>query len=149
MPPSDEHADAPRPSPFPRRYRLKRQRLIRPFFERRRGDVQSVRANALVVRYRLASRDEVGAETPLQIGFATGRRLGGKPDRNRVKRALRETFRLHQHRLAELFADRSETLTLFVLWRGGAEGATAAVHRDLPMLLDRIADGFTVKPSER
>lgn len=133
-----------RSSPFPRRYRLKRQRLIRPFFERGRDDIGHVRVGGLVVRYRLATYDEVGDETPVQIGFAT-RRLPDKPTRNRLKRAMREAFRLHQHRLVALFADRPETLTLFVLWRGRPDGADA-IRRDLPLLLDRIAERFTVTP---
>ncbi|MCX7779373.1 MAG: ribonuclease P protein component [Negativicutes bacterium] len=33
-----------------------------------------------------------------QVGFAVGKRLGGAVVRNRVKRLLREAFRLNQHR---------------------------------------------------
>lgn len=105
--------------------------------------MQRVRAGGLVVRYRLAKRDEVGTATPLQVGFATGRALGTKPARNRVKRVMRETFRLHQHRLVACFTDRPETLTLIVLYRGRAAGADPAIRHDLPMLLDRIAERFT------
>lgn len=34
-----------------------------------------------------------------KIGFAAGRRLGGAVVRNRVKRILREAFRLNQHNI--------------------------------------------------
>ena len=87
-------------------------------------------------------------ETPVQVAFATGRRLGDKPARNRVKRAMRETFRSHRHRLAACFEGRPETLTLVVLYRGGPTQATEVVRRDLPVLLARIADRFTVTPPD-
>ncbi|MBO4401549.1 MAG: ribonuclease P protein component [Selenomonadaceae bacterium] len=35
-----------------------------------------------------------------KVGFAAGRRLGGAVVRNRVKRILREAFRLNQHNIS-------------------------------------------------
>ena len=61
---------------------------------------------------------------------------------------MRESFRLNQHRLVERFSDRPDTLTLVVLYRGRAQGATENVRRNLPALLDRIAERFTVKPGD-
>lgn len=128
---------APRSS-FPRSRRLKRQRLIRALFDRKRDDVRMVRAGALVVRYRVASPEEVGGDSPLQVGFATGRHLRTKPARNRIKRVMRETFRVHQHALVDLFSDRPDALTLMALYRGGPDDADTAIPRDLPALLDQI-----------
>ncbi|MEM1041035.1 MAG: ribonuclease P protein component [Bacteroidota bacterium] len=133
---------------LPRAARLKRQRLIRPLFDRRRKDVHAVRVGTLLVRYRLAAPEDVSFAVPLQVGFATGRHLGSKPTRNRIKRLLRESFRLHQQTLADAFADRPETLTLMVLYRGRTEGASAAIRRDLPEALYRIAADFA-EPSHQ
>lgn len=139
MPP----ADRARRNTLPRTRRLKRQRLIRALFDRTRSDVQMVRAGGLVIRYRLASPDETGRGGPLQVGFATGRQIGAKPARNRIKRVMRECFRVHQHALVDLFSARPDTLTLMILFRGKDAGAEAAIARDLPRLLDRIAERFT------
>ena len=42
-------------------------------------------------------------ESKPRIGFAVGKRLGGAVVRNRVKRLLREAFRLNQHSLKQGF----------------------------------------------
>lgn len=129
----------PRGLRFPYAARLKRQRLIRPLFERDRGDVGSVRVGPVVVRYRLAAAEEVGRAVPLQIGFAVARGIGSKPHRNRVRRVMREVYRVHQRDLVDLFADRPEVLTLFVLYRGRRDGAEASLRRALPEALRRVA----------
>lgn len=51
-------------------------------------------ANRHLVLYVLPGR---GGER--RVGFAAGKRLGGAVVRNRVKRLLREAYRLNQHRL--------------------------------------------------
>jgi ribonuclease P protein component len=51
-------------------------------------------ANRMVVVYVLPNNDNVR-----RVGFAAGKRLGGAVVRNRVKRLLRESYRLHQHQL--------------------------------------------------
>ncbi len=136
--------DAPaRRNTLPRSHRLKRQRLIRALFDRNRSDVRAVRSGGLVVRYRVASCDDVGQRVPLQAGFTTGRQIGSKPARNRLKRLMREQFRTHQHALTDLFALRPNTLTLMFLYRGKPEGAETAIARDLPAALLKIERALT------
>lgn len=131
-----------RPHRFPRASRLKRQRLIRPLFEPEREDVGSVRVGPVVVRYRAVPVEALGVRAAVQVGFAVPRRLGSKPRRNRVRRVLRETYRVHQRRLVDLFASGPEALTLMVLFRGRSEGAEEAVRRSLPRALDRVAEAL-------
>lgn len=129
----------PRRHSFPRAHRLKRQRLIRPLFARDRADVRTLRVGPIAVRYRLAEPAEVGQKVPVQVAFAVSRGIGSKPARNRIRRVMREVYRVRQHGLVDLFASRPEVLTLVVLYRGRREGAEPAVRRALPEALDRVA----------
>ena len=140
-----------RDAAFPRSRRLKRRRLIRPLFDRARPDVGRVRVGTVGIRYRIADRTEVGAETPIQVGFTPGRRRINAR-RGALRRHLRETFRRHSASLAARFdapgpdgARPTTTLTLFVLYRGpdpgsasGAGSASHLIERDLPRALRRL-----------
>lgn len=136
-----------RPHAFPRERRLKRRRLVRPLFERGRPDVGRLRVGVVQLLYRTVERAATGVETPVQVGFAPGRRRTAVL-RNRLRRLMRETFRLHQAPLVDRFAERSDTLTLFVLFRGRESTAGPDLRRDLPEALDRLARRPLPPPSD-
>ncbi len=123
---------------FPHATRLKRRRLIRPLFDRHRDDVGTVAVGCVRLLYRTVARAETGYDTPVQVGFAPGR-FRGAVARNRVRRLLRENYRVRQHVLADLFLQRPDTLTVMVLFRGRVEAASACIPRDLPRALERLA----------
>jgi ribonuclease P protein component len=131
---------------FPRSLRLKRQRLIRPLFAPEREDVGSVRVGPVVIRFRTVPAADIGARVPVQAGFAVGRAIGSKPHRNRVRRVMREVYRVHQHDLVGLFASRPDALTLMVLYRGRRGGAEAVIRRTLPLALTRVASAVAAPP---
>lgn len=128
---------------FPRTRRLKRRRLIRPLFDR--GTSKRVGAGSVVILYRVVPRASTGHEVGLQVGFAPGRRSTNVV-RARIRRFLRETFRRNQADLLATFAERPDCLTLMVLFRGREDDASAAIRRDLPRALARLAQA--VAPSD-
>ncbi|HEX8384728.1 MAG TPA: ribonuclease P [Rubricoccaceae bacterium] len=127
-----------RPNAFPRSRRLKRRRLLRPLFDRARPDVGRVRVGSVVVLFRAVERVETGEDAPLQVCFAPGRAARGA-GRVRLRRLLRESFRLHQHALLDALAGRPDCLTLVVLFRGPVATADRDLPRDLPEALRRLA----------
>ena len=141
---ADETADLG----FPRARRLKRRRLIRPLFQRGAPDVGRLRVGVVRLLYRTVPREATGLDTPLQVGFAPGR-TRTKVVRNRIRRAMRETFRHHQTRLLRQLDGRDDALTVFVLFQGRETTAVADLRRDLPRALDRLArqlDGASETP---
>lgn len=129
-----------RPHAFPRARRIKRRRLIRPLFDRSRSDVERVGSGSVQILYRAVPREATGHDVPLQAGFAPGRRAKTNAGRTRLRRLLRETFRLHQGPLVDRFDGRPDCLTLFVLFRGDEETAPDAIRRDLPRAIARLAE---------
>jgi ribonuclease P protein component len=139
-PPEASSSAAPRPLTLPRAARLKRTRLIRPLFDRRRTDIGTVAVGCVRLLFRSVPREVVGVDVPVQVGFAPGRRARTAVARNRIKRLLREVYRRHQYLLVDLFAHRAETLTLMILYRSHPEQAGAQIPHDLPRALRHVAD---------
>ena len=123
---------------LPRSSRLKRQQLIRPLFDRDRDDVHSVAHGCVRLIYRLVPGTPNGPCIS-QVGFAAGRGVRRAIDRNRIKRQLREVYRLNQSTLAERNRCEKHTLTMMVLFRGRPEQARSCVPRDLPVALEKAS----------
>jgi hypothetical protein len=123
---------------MPRDRRLKRRRLIRPLFQHDRPGVGRVSEGAVQLRWRLVPRVESGADAALQVGFAPGRGMRTKVRRNRLRRIMRESWRINQGHLLELLASTDRTLTVFALFRGREAGADALIRRDLPAAMARL-----------
>lgn len=102
---------------FPRTHRLKRKRLIEPLFDRDEPNTNTVSVGCIRVLYRFADPASVEVPTPLQVGFAVRRTVGGAVVRNRTKRILREVFRTNNERLLDQLSGREDVLTIMVVVR--------------------------------
>ncbi len=69
---------------------------------------------------------------PFRVGFSTRKKLGNAVRRNRARRLMRETFRLHQHEVHQ----RMEYL---FLWTGRVEGVK--LNRVEEEMLDLLGRG--------
>ena len=125
---------------FPPSYRLKRRRLIRSLFDRDRTDVQTVAEGCVRGLYRVVEREILGHDVPLQVGFAPGPRAESGVERNRIRRLLREVYRVHQYTLVDPFVCRPDALIAMLLFRGAPAQADTCIERDLPRTMQRIAD---------
>ena len=112
---------------------LPRARMIK-----RRNDFQRVYRSGRsfachhLVMYVLRDKHLAG-----RAGFAAGKKLGGAVVRVRVKRLLRECWRLHQAEWAVLLVGR----------RPMVEAKCQAVERDYVRLLRRVQKAMTAKAS--
>ena len=83
----------------------------------------------------------MGVEVSLQVGFAVGKSTGGAVVRNRVKRILREVYRMNQRVLVDLFSERPDVLTMMIVYRGNPADEEA-LRTDLAGALSRLAGRF-------
>lgn len=75
--------------PFPKSARILRKRDFQRVFDGK----QAVHSPKIVLLYLPNGLEES------RIGLVVGKKLGNAPRRNRIKRTIREAFRLHRHEL--------------------------------------------------
>ena len=117
---------------FPKSERLSSQVVIDELFE----DSKSVKAFPLMIKYKHHKFRE-GSNVQIAISVPK-RRVKKAVDRNRIKRQIREAYRLNKGRLLELFKDKEEGLALFLIYYGSEKADYSAIENKIKILLQEL-----------
>jgi ribonuclease P protein component len=116
--------------------RIVSKKQIESLFEG--GESQSLAAFPLRVVYQLTERRQ--SNTPAQILISVPKkRFKHAVDRNKVKRQVREAFRLHKQPLWEAIPDDKQLAIAFI-WLSDKHCSTLEVEKRVVSLLRRIAE---------
>lgn len=116
--------------------RIVSKKQIESLFEG--GESQSLAAFPLRVVYQLTERRQ--SNTPAQILISVPKkRFKHAVDRNKVKRQVREAFRLHKQPLWETIPDDKQLAIAFI-WLSDKHCSTLEVEKRVVSLLRRIAE---------
>src|ERR1044072_3156854 len=117
--------------------RLKRRKIIEQLF----SEGRAVSASPIRVQYKLV--DELLAE-PLQAGFsASSRTFKRAVDRNRIKRLMREAYRLQKAPLEQALQTKQRKLALFLIYTGKELPEFALVKEKMDVVLTKLLQNIT------
>lgn len=111
--------------------RLKRRKAIEQLFKKgKHFSVFPLRVSYAFIPY---------IETSLQVGFsASSRNFGKSTDRNRIKRLMREAYRLQKQPLQQVTIDKNVKLALFFVYVGKELPDMATVSEKIGVILQRL-----------
>ncbi|MCO5235795.1 MAG: ribonuclease P protein component [Chitinophagaceae bacterium] len=118
-----------------KRERLKSRKRIELLF--REGKRFSVAPFRVVYLIRPAGSFPLPSE--LQFGVSVGKKFFKKAvDRNRIKRLMREAYRLRKPELLKKIDDKSLQLLLFVIFTGREIPDFALVNKQMEVILNKL-----------
>jgi ribonuclease P protein component len=111
--------------------RLKRRKIIEQLF----SEGRAVTAFPIRVQYKMI--EQLGV--PLQAGFSVSSRNFKKAvDRNRIKRLLREAYRLQKNPLQEALQTKQQQLALFLIYTGKELPEYSLVYEKVQVVLKKL-----------
>ena len=112
--------------------RLKRRKIIEQLF----SEGRAVSTFPIRVQYKLV--DELLTE-PLQAGFsASSRTFKRAVDRNRIKRLMREAYRLQKAPLEQALQTKQRRLALFLIYTGKELPEYALIKEKMDVVLKKL-----------
>jgi ribonuclease P protein component len=116
--------------------RLKRRKIIEQLF----SEGRAVSSFPIRVQYKLV--DELLAE-PLQAGFsASSRTFKRAVDRNRIKRLMREAYRLQKAPLEQALQTKQRRLALFLIYTGKELPEYALIKEKMDVVLKKLVQSI-------
>jgi len=112
--------------------RLKRRKIIEQLF----SEGRAVTAFPIRLQYKLIEQPETA---PLQAGFsASSRNFKRAVDRNRIKRLMREAYRLQKAPLEQALQTKQQQLALFLIYTGKEWPPYALVKEKVELVLKKL-----------
>ena len=120
---------------FSKKERVVSKKLIESLFEK--GDSQSLAAFPMRVVYMQVERQ--AGDSPVQILISVPKkRFKHAVDRNRVKRQVRESYRLNKQIICDVIPENKQMLIAFI-WLSDKHYPTNEVQKRVVTLLQKIA----------
>lgn len=111
--------------------RLKRRKIIEQLF----SEGRAVTAFPIRVQYKMVDQLTV----PLQAGFSvSSRNFKRAVDRNRIKRVMREAYRLQKLPLERALQTKEQQLALFLIYTGKELPEYALVKEKVEVVLKKL-----------
>lgn len=118
---------------FSKRERIVSRKLIEQLFSK--GSSQSMSAFPLRIVYMQKERDG----EPLQVLVSVSKRhFKHAVDRNRVKRQIREAYRLHRHLLAQRIPE-GISIALAFIWLSDEHCGSRRIEKSVSRLMEKVA----------
>ncbi|MDG0974486.1 MAG: ribonuclease P protein component [Crocinitomicaceae bacterium] len=113
-------------------YKLKSKKIIESLF----NDGETVKQFPFLLKF---NKQELPSKEAFQIVFSVSKRRFKKaPDRNRIKRLMREVIRKNKHSLEALLQQNNQQLALFLIYTNTEIMSCEEMNRKIVLLFERL-----------